>query len=515
MAALLLFQRALNDDGYVTIRPPNRLGKSGHGGITTQITCTFAYSMPDSPSRYVRVLAWFDHVLIQPLYTARVRRLILQSFPFWIASLLTGLMAVGYEKVFAWAEEVSFVWLRREPLLAFGLTPLAFLGSWALVKWLAPAARGSGIPQVMAGIELSNPAQHRHTAYLLSLRVAVVKILSSVVLLLGGGVIGREGPTIQVAAAIFRTINRLQPAGWPQLSRQIALVTGGAAGLAAAFNTPLGGIVFVVEELTQIHLSRFRMAVFSAVIIAGLTAQQFLGPYLYLGFPKITSPAGWYQALVMVAAIACGLAGAYFAKTLLWLNGYRKRFATPLAQAGWVVGCGLLLAGLAYGVGTDGVGTGKPIINRLLFQNDGVTPGYLFPVRFAGMALSYSSGGAGGVFATSLSAGALLGDSIARLAHVAVADRNLLILVSMVGFLTGVVRSPFTAAILVLEMTDRHSAIFQLLIGAMLAQAVAALVDPHSLYEHLRQGFIRETLSQEELPTTTVAATPAVPTPRP
>ena len=118
-------------------------------------------------------------------------------------------MAVGYEKIFAWAEEISFGWLRREPLLAFGLTPLTFLVSWALVK-------------------------------------------------------------------------RFAPAGWPQLSRQIALVTSGAAGLAAAFNTPLGGIVFVVEELTRIHLSRFRMAVFSAVIIAGLTAQQFLGSYLYL-----------------------------------------------------------------------------------------------------------------------------------------------------------------------------------------------------------------------------------------
>ena len=148
-------------------------------------------------------------------------------------------------------------------------------------------------------------------------------------------------------------------------------------------------------------------------------------------------------------------------------------------------------------MGPDGVGTGKPIINRLLFQNDGVTPGYLFPVRFAGMALSYSSGGAGGVFATSLSAGALLGDGIAQLAHVAVADRNLLILVSMVGFLTGVVRSPFTAAILVLEMTDRHSVIFQLLLSGLIAQTAAALVDRHSLYDHLKQGFIRESLEQE------------------
>ncbi|MGI4835017.1 MAG: chloride channel protein [Janthinobacterium lividum] len=456
--------------------------------------------MPELPttSRYARVLAWLDQHLLRQLYTERVRRLILRSFPFWVASLLTGLMAVGYEKVFGWAEQVSFTWLRQLPPLAFVLTPLAFVGSWALVYFLAPASRGSGIPQVMAGIDLSNPAHYRRTGYLLSLRVALVKIVSSVVLLLGGGVIGREGPTIQVAAAIFRAINRLQPAGWPRLSRQIALVTGGAAGLAAAFNTPLGGIVFVVEELTQIHLSRFRMAVFTAVIIAGLTAQQFLGPYLYLGYPRVTSPGGWFQVLVMVAAALCGLAGALFAKVLLGLSQYRKRFTTLPQRAGWVLGCGLVLACLAYALGPAAVGTGKPLINTLLFQNDGHTPAYLFPARFVGMVLSYSSGGAGGVFATSLSAGALLGDGVAQLFNIAVADRNLIILVSMVGFLTGVVRSPFTAAILVLEMTDRHSAIFQLLLGALLAQAVAALIDPHSLYEHLKHEFAREALAAPE-----------------
>ncbi|WP_139925737.1 chloride channel protein [Hymenobacter sp. DG01] len=456
--------------------------------------------MLNSPTRYARALAWLDRHLIQRLYSDRVRRLILQSFPFWFASVVVGIVAVGYEKLFVWAEQTSFAWLREQPLLAFGLTPLAFLASWWLVQRWAPAARGSGIPQVMAGIELSTPGQHHRTGYLLSLKVAFVKVLSSVVLLLGGGVIGREGPTIQISAAIFRAINRLQPPGWPQLSRQIALVTGGAAGLAAAFNTPLGGIVFVVEELTQMHMARFRMAVFSAVIVAGLTAQAILGPYLYLGYPRVTPHAGWFLATVALMAVICGLAGALFAKTLLWISAYRRRFTTLAQQAGWVLGCGLLMAGLAYWVGTEGVGTGKPIINRLLFQNDGLTPWHLFPVRFAGMALSYSGGGAGGVFATSLSAGAVLGDALCRLGQVPADDRNLLILVSMVGFLTGVVRSPFTAAILVLEMTDRHGAIFQLLLSGMMAQAVASLVDSHSFYEHLKMGFLRETLSQEHPP---------------
>lgn len=446
-------------------------------------------------SLYARAVAWLDRTFLR-LYPDRMRWLILRSLPFWVASLLTGLAAVGYEKLFVWAEQTSFAWWRTHAWLAFGLTPLAFLGSWWLVQRLAPAARGSGIPQVMAGIELSTPARHGYAGYLLSLKVAAVKVVSSLVLLLGGGVIGREGPTIQISAAIFRAINRLQPASWPQLSRQIALVTGGAAGLAAAFNTPLGGIVFVVEELTQLHLTRFRMAVFTAVIIAGLTAQAVLGPYLYLGYPKVQPAEGWVQAMVVLVALTCGLAGAAFAKVLLWLGNYRRRFTTLPAQAAWVGGCGLLLAALIFLLGPDGMGTGKPIINRLLFQNDGQTAWYLFPARFVGMALSYSSGGAGGVFATSLSAGAILGDALSRMAGVPVGDQNLLVLVSMVSFLTGVVRSPFTAAILVLEMTDRHSAIFQLLLSGLLAQGVGALVDQHSFYEHLKKGFVRETLAQ-------------------
>jgi len=208
---------------------------------------------------------------------------------------------------------------------------------------------------------------------------------------------------------------------------------------------------------------------------------------------------------VGAVAVVCGMAGALFAKSLLWLNGYRKQFRTLGAQAGWVVACGLLLAGLAYWLGTDAIGTGKPIINRLLFKSDYHTPWYLAAVRWAGMALSYSSGAAGGIFATSLSIGSVMGDGIAQLIRIPTTDHNLIVLVSMVSFLTGVVRSPFTAAILVLEMTDRHSVIFQLLLGGMLAQGAASLVDPESFYEHLKAGFLNEALARQ--PKTTSATT--------
>ncbi|GAA4400613.1 chloride channel protein [Nibrella viscosa] len=452
------------------------------------------------PSRYQRILTWLDRSVLQRLRSDEVRTATQLAIPFWIASVATGIIAYLYEKGFSWAEAVCREWLEAVPPLAFLLTPVAFLLAWGLVYKLAPAARGSGIPQVMAALELANPGHDHKVGYLVGLKVAVVKIISSMLLLLGGGIIGREGPTIQVSASVFRWISHWQPKNWPQLSRKIVLVTGGAAGLAAAFNTPLGGIVFVVEELTRTHITHFRTPVFTAVIIAGMTAQAFLGPYLYLGYPPVSPTGISFLGVASVTAACAGLAGAAFAKLLDTINTYRKRWSSTKGQIGWVLGCGLLFAGLIFLFGPDAMGTGKPLINRLLFNPFSHVAWYIFPVRLAGMVLSYSSGAAGGVFATSLSAGAVLGKLLAGWLYVAPAHTNMVILVAMVSFLTGVVRSPFTAAILVVEMTDRNMVIFPLLVGGLVAQLTATLVDRHSLYERLKLTFFKEALQQPGTP---------------
>src|SRR5204862_7590635 len=103
----------------------------------------------------------------------------------------------------------------------------------------------------------------------------------------------REGPTIQISGSIFKKINDLLPAWYPKISKRNMIVTGAAAGLAAAFNTPLGGIVFAIEELTKTHFSFFKSALLTGVIIAGLTALHFLEPYLYLGYLKLDVVSVW------------------------------------------------------------------------------------------------------------------------------------------------------------------------------------------------------------------------------
>jgi H+/Cl- antiporter ClcA len=433
-------------------------------------------------------MEWLRHKVVNQ----EVRTITLQAVPFWVASVITGFVAVGYERLFSLFEHLGHLLIDQAPWLIFVTAPAFFILSWWLVHRYAPTARGSGIPQLMASIELANPRQDRRVDKLLGLRIALVKVVSSLSLLLGNGAIGREGPTLQISASIFRFVNRLLPDYWPAVSRRIMLVTGGASGLAAAFNTPLGGIVFVVEELTKTHLTYFRTAVFASVIISGMTAQALLGPYLYLGYPRISSVGFSFVGVVVLAGGLAGWAGAMMTRLLLrvgdWKNEYIK--STP-QQVAFVGAMGLLFAALIYFAGREAGGSGKDMMNRLLFSVDKSTQWYEFPARFLGPVLSYHSGGAGGIFATSLSAGAALGAGLAQLLDVAAKHYNLVILVSMVGYLTGVTRSPFTSAILVLEMTDRHSAIFYLLLAAMTASLIGYYVDRKSFYERVKEQFLR------------------------
>src|SRR3954471_1789202 len=179
---------------------------------------------------------------------------LLQAIPFWLASLVTGLVAVGYAKLFNYSERVLQSAYQWHHWLIFLLAPTGFVCGWLIVRMFAVNARGSGIPQVMAAIDLATPRMSHLIDRLLNLRIIVTKIFSSLVMVMGGAAIGREGPTIQIAGSVFHLANRWAPKGWPKLSQQSFIMTGAAAGLAAAFNTPLGGIVFAVEELARIHI---------------------------------------------------------------------------------------------------------------------------------------------------------------------------------------------------------------------------------------------------------------------
>lgn len=417
---------------------------------------------------------------------------LLQALPFWVASIITGLIAFLYSKLFAQAEKAALYFFHLSHWILFIVTPVCFFISVWIVQRFAPYSRGSGIPQVIAAIELSNPKGNDKVNRLLNIPVIIVKIISSSILALGGGIIGREGPTIQIAGSVFRKINQWLPEWWPKISKRNMIMTGAAAGLAAAFNTPLGGIVFAMEELTKTHISFYKTAIFSAVIIAGLTAQAFLGPYLYLGYPDVNHLSVFIFFGVILVALVAGLAASIMCKLMLKLLRWKALLKNKWKGFIYVFICAMIVAAMAFFTDENVLNSGKDLMTRMLFTSDKYVSWYTPLLRILGSVMSFTSGAAGGVFAPALTSGATIGSVFSGWLGLSATDSNLLILVGMVSFLTGVTRSPFTSAILVLEMTDGHHIIFYLMLAAMVANIAAQFIDKRSLYDHMKHQYIRE-----------------------
>lgn len=424
---------------------------------------------------------------------------LLQAIPFWIGSVITGFFAVMYAQVFAWGEHLMNFIFDWHAWMIFIIAPVGFVLSWWLVKEFAPNAKGSGIPQVMAAVELANPKEHRKIRNLLSLKIIFFKILSSVILVIGGGAVGREGPTIQIAGSVFRKVNEYLPEWWPKISKKNMIMTGAAAGLAAAFNTPLGGIVFAVEELSKTHINYFKTALFTAVIIAGLTAQTLAGSYLYLGYPKTNDVSLMVMFPIILVAATAGILASQLSVTMLKINGWKKKkLKTDKANVVFLIICALIIASIAYFINREVLGSGKEIMERVLFTKDKHEDWYVPILRMLGPALSFTSGGAGGIFAPALTAGASIGSVISGIIHLTPNETNVVILAGMVAFLTGITRAPFTSAIIVLEMTDRHSLIFHLMLAGMVSSIASILVSRHSLYDVLKVNFLTEIRDRDE-----------------
>ena len=428
-----------------------------------------------------RILVFLRRVLKNAFDNIRNENLknnLLQAIPFWIGSIITGVFAVMYAQIFHWGEMLLQKMMDWNTWIIFIIAPLGFVISWWLVKEFAPYAKGSGIPQVMAAVELANPKENKLIRNLLSLKILVFKILSSIILVIGGGAIGREGPTIQIAGSVFRKVYEYLPSWYPKISKRNMILTGAAAGLSAAFNTPLGGIVFAVEELAKNHLSQFKTALFTGVIIAGLTAQTLAGSYLYLGYPKTQHITLSVMFPVILVSGVAGILASQLSSIMLSINAWKnKKLKTDTSNIVFLVASALLLASLAYFVNIEILGSGKGIMDRVLFTNDKHEDWYVPFFRMIGPALS---------------AGASLGSVISGWIDLNQNETNVVILAGMVAFLTGITRAPFTSAILVLEMTDRHSLIFHLMLAGMVSSLFSLIISRYSLYDTLKVNYLKE-----------------------
>jgi H+/Cl- antiporter ClcA len=391
---------------------------------------------------------------------------------------------------------VAFTWLGEEalglfmdvvrlyPWVTLAWTPLCAAAIvWVTRRYFAAAA-GSGIPQVMAALDpaASAPVQGR----LVSFKLSVAKVALTTWGLLAGLSLGREGPSVQVAAGIMLTARRWLPERTAVTAHGL-LVAGGAAGIAAAFNTPLAGIMFAIEELSRTPEQRSSGLLMSAIVLAGLMAVSVYGNATYFG---IIHASGIDLSLLLpgllVAVISGGLGGVFSRLLQASLSGNGRDFMSRLRGARPVLFaavCGLLVAVIGFVSGGATFGSGYSHTRDMVAGQE-TLPALFLLLKFVATWLTTWSGVPAGIFAPSLAIGAAIGNDIALLLHSP--NATALIALGMVGFLAAATQAPLTSFIIVMEMVDGHSMVLSLMACAMVARTVSRVISA-PLYSVLAQ----------------------------
>ena len=411
----------------------------------------------------------------------RSPRLWRHRLTFLVGAVAVGLAASG----FAAAADVSldlFFALRHWSIAAASLaTVLGFMLCAEITRRVAPGARGSGIPQAIAARRRPLDTDRD---WLIGFRPTALKILLTLIGLAVGAAIGREGPTVQVGACIMFLAGRF--AGLRQ--RSGIVLAGAAAGVAGAFNTPLAGIVFAIEELAKSYDRRVNMLVIAAVAVAGLISIGLVGNYHYFGSAQLPFELSWLWTAVPLCGVAGGIAGGLFSAGVVHVSFNRSRpvrslRAHPLLFAAL---CGVAVALL--GLVTDGFANGTSYQATRAAIESGMSPPWWFGfAKLAATFCSSVSGIPGGLFSPSLSVGAALAGLVDwMLPHV---PASAVLVLMMAAYFAAVVQAPLTAFIIVMEMTADTGGAVPLMLVTLIAAGISRILCPIPLYHALSRTF--------------------------
>jgi len=401
-----------------------------------------------------------------------------------VVGCLSGLAAVGFHL------SIDFIAARvLDPLLARPLVQRVLLIPLLLIvvglvvglllEKVVPFARGSGIPEVKTAYVFGPGAQ-------LSLRTVVGKFVLGALSIGSGFSLGREGPTVQICAAIGAAVGKATRR--PSRVIKALISVGAAAGIAAAFNTPIAAITFAMEEVIGDLNQRLVGAIVVASVAAAVVERAMLG-----GRPSLTVPGyslGNWRELFAYALLGllAGLGATVFVRGLLGLRVFVRSLTRVPVWARPAAGGAIMAAiGLAM---PQTFGIGYPTLSAaLLGQLSWPRMVLLSAGKLAATVTSYGWGLSGGIFAPSLFIGATLGGSVAHLVHPfagpAADTVGSFALVGMGAFFAGAIRAPITSILIIFEMTGDYAIILPLMISNVISYTVAARLHPVPIYDAL------------------------------
>lgn len=360
--------------------------------------------------------------------------------------------------------------------LAFGA--LGALLSVMLVRRFAPETSGSGIPHLEAVLHRLRTLDWR--------RVLPVKFLAGALAIGGGLAMGREGPTVQMGGSVGDAVSRWLKV--PPRERRTLIAAGAGAGLAAAFNAPLAGVIFVLEEVQRDFHPFVFGAAFLAAAIADIVARLLSGAFPVFSIPDYATPPTLSLPIFAILGVLAGLLGVAFNRGLLGTMNLFSRM-----QGRWNL---VIVAVVGATVGIVGwfspmaIGGGHSLAETALAGNFVLAAiPILFVIRFIMTISSYATGAAGGIFAPLLALGALLGLGVGQISHslapTVVPVPAVFAVVGMAAYFTAIVRAPLTGIVLIVEMTGNYQQMLPLLVACFCAYAVAELLNDLPIYEAL------------------------------
>jgi CIC family chloride channel protein len=404
-----------------------------------------------------------------------------------LVGLLAGLLSSAFRMSLKWSELHRVAWLESLPTwsrlaAALGVGALGGgTGLW-LVRRFSPETAGSGIPHLKAVVLGQNTLHWR--------RVLPVKFFAGLFSIGGGLALGREGPTIQMGGATSQMVSDWLRVKSGEGERKALISAGSGAGLAAAFNAPLAGMIFVLEELQGGFTPVVFVAAFLASVAADVVCRVTTGATPVFSLHELPAPTLRALPVALILGIPCGLGGVLFNRCLLKsLDLFDRLKKWPSFAVGAMTGIGVGLASWVY---PGAAGSGDGLAERALLGEIAVRwLGLLLAVRFILTMWSYGSGASGGIFAPLLVIGALGGLSVGHLAHRFAPGwaehPEIFAVIGMGALLTSIVRAPLTGIVLMIELTGKYDFMLPLLVSCFVAYWIAEVLGDVPIYEALRQ----------------------------
>lgn len=403
-----------------------------------------------------------------------------------LVGVITGAIAALFRLTLEWVAQRRSVLLRLADEIGPATLPLAVLGcgaaaalAAAMVHHISPYAEGSGIPRVESVVAGELRPAH--------LRLLPVKFVGGVLAIGSGLVLGREGPSVQMGGSSGHAIARFFRRS--AVDDRVLIAAGAGAGLATAFNAPVAGAVFVLEELLRRFDTRVTIATLGASGGAMVAARLILGNQIEFATPILLEPVPMHAWGFLLLGAVCGVLGALYNASLLWAMTWTQSGVfgrRPVARAFAIGG----LIGLVGWLAPYLIGGGEHLVQDSLTGrfSAGVLVGFLV-IRFGLGIASYAARTPGGLFAPMLVIGTQIGLLFGMVGHqlfpTQVPDTIAYAIVGMAAFFTAVVRAPVTGMVLVMEMTDAMPLLPPMLGACFVAMLVTTLLRIAPIYESL------------------------------